>query len=78
MRPKQNGPAPREGQPVKSLTNHASYFIAACARIASAGGTFTPTVAAIALQTVLMRFGGILGFAVALLTTLERGLGAHP
>lgn len=59
MRPKQNGPAPREGQPVKSFTNHAAYFIAASARFASAVGTFTPTVAAIALQTVLMRLGGV-------------------
>jgi len=56
--PKQNGLAPGQGQPVKSLYKTAAEIIAACARLACLGGALPLATVALLTQAVLMRLWG--------------------
>ena len=58
--PKQNGLAPGQGQPVKSLYKTAAEIIAACARLVCSAGALPLATVVLMLQAVLMRLGGVL------------------
>lgn len=57
---KQNGSTSREGQPVKTLSDSDTYFIAITAQVTCIFGPFTPTAAVIELQVALLTLAGIL------------------
>ena len=56
---KRNGPASPQSQPVKSFSKHTLDFIADCAQLTCTGGAFTSSAAAIAIQAILIRLGGL-------------------
>ena len=57
---KQNGLTAGNSQPVKSLSNYATYFIARCANFASADAGLRLAVVVVLLQAVLMAAWGML------------------
>jgi hypothetical protein len=56
---KRNEPASPQSQPVKSLSELTFNFIADCAQLTSTLGVFTSSAAAIAIQAILVRLGGM-------------------
>lgn len=57
MTTNQNGPGAANVRPVKTLSQHAIYFIAIYARFTSVSGLSSLTIAALLVHAVLVRLG---------------------